>query len=126
MYVCLCMLSHVGFFVTHGLWPIRLLCPLDYPSKNTGVDCHFLLQGIFPTQGLNLNLLHLLHWQAVLYHQCHLGSPMCMCVCECVYTHMYIYVHTYTHLLCQIYICMCVCVYIYINIHFLAADSKVS
>ena len=26
--------------------------------------CHFLLQGIFPTQGLNLHLLYLLHWQA--------------------------------------------------------------
>ena len=33
------------------------------PGKNTGVGCHFLLQGIFPTQGLNLGLLHLLHWQ---------------------------------------------------------------
>ena len=33
------------------------------PGKNTGVDCHALLQGIFPTQGLNLHLSHLLHWQ---------------------------------------------------------------
>ena len=31
---------------------------------NTGVDCHALFQGIFPTQGLNLCLLCLLHWQA--------------------------------------------------------------
>ena len=30
-------------------------------GKNTGVCCHALLQGIFPTQGLNLGLLH---WQA--------------------------------------------------------------
>jgi len=30
------------------------------PSKNTGVGCNFLLQGIFPTQGSNP---HLLHWQ---------------------------------------------------------------
>ena len=29
----------------------------DFPGKNTGVDCHFLLQGIFPTQELNLHLL---------------------------------------------------------------------
>ena len=29
-----------------------------------GVGCHALLQGIFPTQGLNLRLLCLLHWQA--------------------------------------------------------------
>ena len=32
----------------------------DSPGKNTGVGCHFLLQGSFPIQGLNL---HLLHWQ---------------------------------------------------------------
>ena len=36
----------------------------DSPRKNTGVDCHFLLQGIFPIQGSNLCLLWLLHWQA--------------------------------------------------------------
>ena len=36
----------------------RVLCPRDSPSKNTGVGCHFLLQGIFPTQGLNPGLLH--------------------------------------------------------------------
>ena len=35
----------------------------DSPGKNTGVSCHFLLQGIFLIQGLNPNLLHLLHWQ---------------------------------------------------------------
>ena len=32
-----------------------------FSGKNTGVGCHFLLQGIFPTQGWNLCLLHLLH-----------------------------------------------------------------
>ena len=36
----------------------------DSPGKNTGEGCHALLQGIFPTQGLNLRLLCLLHWQA--------------------------------------------------------------
>ena len=36
----------------------------DFPGKNTGVGCHFLLQGVFLTQGLNLHLLHLLRWQA--------------------------------------------------------------
>ena len=35
----------------------------DSPDKNTGVGCHALLQGIFPTQGSNPYLLHLLHWQ---------------------------------------------------------------
>ena len=46
-----------------GLWPSRLLCPRDFPSKNTGVGCHFLLQGIFLTQGLNLGLLNV-SWAA--------------------------------------------------------------
>ena len=35
----------------------------DSPGKNTGVGCHFLLQGIFLTQGSNLCILCLLHWQ---------------------------------------------------------------
>ena len=38
--------------MTNSLWPhrlqsIRLLCPWDFPGKETGVSCHFLLQGIF-------------------------------------------------------------------------------
>ena len=41
-----------------GLQPARLLCPWDSPGKNTGVGCHFPLQGIFPTQGSNPGLLH--------------------------------------------------------------------
>ena len=43
--------------------PTRLLCLRDFSGKNTGVSCHFLLQGIFPTQGWNPRLLCLLHWQ---------------------------------------------------------------
>ena len=45
----------------HGPQPPRLLCPWDSPGKNTGVGCHFLLWGIFPTQRSNPRLLH---WQA--------------------------------------------------------------
>ena len=41
-----------------GLSPTRLLRPWDSPGKNTGVGCHFLLQGIFLTQGSNPGLLH--------------------------------------------------------------------
>ena len=43
---------------------VSLLCPWESPGKYTGVGYHSLLQGIFPTQGLNLHLLCLLHWQA--------------------------------------------------------------
>ena len=39
-----------------GLQPARLLCSWDFSGKNTGVDCHFLLQGILLTQGLNPHL----------------------------------------------------------------------
>ena len=47
----------------YGPWPTRFLCPWDSPGKNTGVGCHALLWGIFPTQWSNSCLLHLLHWQ---------------------------------------------------------------
>ena len=60
------------FLHLHSLKPDRLLCPWDYPGKNTGVGCHFLLQGIFPTQGSNPCLLH---WQADSLPLSHLESP---------------------------------------------------
>ena len=46
-----------------------------FPGKNTGVGYHFLLQGIFPTQGQNPRLLCLLHWQAGSLLLSHSGSP---------------------------------------------------
>ena len=45
-------------FVTPWTIPFRLLCPWDFPGKNTAVGCHFLLQGIFLTQGSKLCFLH--------------------------------------------------------------------
>ena len=48
----------------HGLEPARLFCACDFPGKNIGVGCHFLLQGIFLTQGSNPRLLQGLRWQA--------------------------------------------------------------
>ena len=48
---------------------------VGFPSKNTGVCCHFLLQRIFLTQGSNLYLLRLLHWQVDSLLLCHLESP---------------------------------------------------
>ena len=52
----------------HGLQPARLLCPKDFLGKSTGVGCHFLLQGIFPTQGSIPWLLWPLHCRWILYH----------------------------------------------------------
>ena len=56
----------------HRRQPTRLLCPWDSPGKNTGVGCHALLQGIFPTQESNLCLLHC---RQSLYPLSHVGSP---------------------------------------------------
>ena len=103
--VCACMcvvvafesLGHVWLFVTLYVYMclITQLCPTlcnpmdcslpgssvlgDSLSTNTGVGCLSLLQGIFPTQGLNPGLLH---WRQILYHLSHQGSP-------------YIYIHIY-------------------------------
>ena len=54
-------------------WPTRLLCLWDFPGKNTGVGCHFLLQGIFPAQGLNPRPLV---WQVDSLQLSHQGSPL--------------------------------------------------
>ncbi|CAN0476709.1 unnamed protein product [Rangifer tarandus platyrhynchus] len=56
----------------HGLQPPRHLRPWDFPGKSTGVGCHCLLQGIFPTQGLNPGLPHC---RQTLYPLSHQGSP---------------------------------------------------
>ena len=65
--LCCAVLSHVRLFVT--LWTVAHQAPLsmDFPGKNIGVGCHFLLQGILPTQGSNLHLLHLLHCRQIFY-----------------------------------------------------------
>ena len=68
MYSCSCSVVSDSL-PPHGLQPTRLLCSWNIPGKNTGVGFYFLLQGIFPTQGLKPCLLCLLRWQAdSLYH----------------------------------------------------------
>ena len=56
--------SHVRLFAIP--WTIVCQAPLswDFPLQDTGVSCHALLLGIFPTQGSNPCLLRLPHWQA--------------------------------------------------------------
>ena len=62
---------------------LTLCNPVDYslpgssvhgesPGKNTGLGCHALLQGIFPTQELNWDLLH---YRPILYQLSYQGSP---------------------------------------------------
>ena len=62
-----------NYFVTPWTVAHQALCPWDFPGKNTGVSCHFLLQGIFLTQGSNSGLLH---WQADSWPLSHQGSPL--------------------------------------------------
>ena len=63
-------------FRPQGPLSTRLLYSWDFSGKNTGAGCHFLLQGIFLTQGSNLLLLCLLHWQEDSVPLSHLGSPL--------------------------------------------------
>ena len=52
-------LSRARLFATPSIVACtKLLHPWDFQGKSTGVGCHFLLQGIFPTQGLNPGLSH--------------------------------------------------------------------
>ena len=69
---CVCVraqsLSCVRFFATHELQPARLLCPWGLAGKNTGLGCHFLLWGIFPTQELSPRLGTACIGRQSLYH----------------------------------------------------------
>ena len=58
--------------VSDSLWPHGLYSPWNSPGHNTGVGSLSLLQGIFPTQGPKLGLLHC---RQILYHLSHQGSP---------------------------------------------------
>ena len=66
----------IRLFATPWTIATRLLCPWDFPGKSTGVLSHSLLQGIFPTQGLNLGLLRCKQFLNCGSHQ---GSPIIDC-----------------------------------------------
>ena len=79
--MCL-LLSQIWLFVT----PQTVVCqaPLSmgyFPIKNIGVGCHFLLQTIFLTQGLNPHFLCLLHCRWILY--CWAIWEACSCILSC-------------------------------------------
>ena len=61
------MLSRVWLFAAPQTVAHQAPPSMGFSSKNTGAGCHFLLQGIFRTQGWKLRLLQLLHWQAVFF-----------------------------------------------------------
>ena len=72
-------LSRARLFATPWIVCTKLLRPWDFQGKSTRVGCHFLLQGIFPTQGLNPGLSHC---RQTLYHLSHQGSPKMSCCCQ--------------------------------------------
>ena len=94
----------------YGLQPSRIPCSWNSLGKNTGACCHFLLQGIFLTQGSSLHLLLCRQFPALkadsllLKHQ---GSPylysyLCVCVCQLL-SHVRLFVTPWTtahHLFC--------------------------
>ena len=71
VYVCMFirkLLSCVQLFATPWGVACQASLSMEFSSKNTGVGCHALLQGIFLTQGLNLGLLHC---KQILYCLCY-------------------------------------------------------
>ena len=65
--------SRVRLFATPWTVAHQAPSPWDFPGMNTGVGCHFLLQGIFPTQGLKLGLPHC---RQTFYRLSYQGSPI--------------------------------------------------
>ena len=73
--MCVCVLSHIQLFSSPWTVAPRLLCPWNFPGKNTRMGCHFLLQGIFLTQRSSLHLLYPLYWQEDCLPLYPLGNP---------------------------------------------------
>ena len=98
VYACVCACTH---FVVQLC--LTLCDPLDSSppgysvhgisshARNTGVGCHFPLQGIFLTHRSNPHLLCLLHCRQILYPMSHwislIYTCVCVCVCVCVCIH---------------------------------------
>ena len=91
---CCCLVTESCLMLL--LYPTRLLCPWGFLGRNIGVGCQFLLQGISPTQGLNLRLLHwqvgplplshlrslFLNYKKILFHRDFFFSCMCAQLCS--------------------------------------------
>ena len=50
--ICCCLVAQLTLLQSHGLEPTRFLRPWDFPVRNIGVGCHFLLQGNLPNPGI--------------------------------------------------------------------------
>ena len=78
-YMCVCSVAESCLDSFATPWTVVHQAPLsmEFPSQEYWSGCHFLLQAIFPTQGLNLCLLCLLHWQGGSLPLSHWGSRYC-------------------------------------------------
>ena len=96
IYTCMCMLV-----VSDSLHPTDYnlpgsVCPWDSSGKNTGVGC--LLQGIFPTEGLNPSLLCLQHQQAGSLLLVSPGKPdIYIYIIKISYMHIYVNIFIYMY-----------------------------
>ena len=104
--VCVCVCVCVCVFVLSLIWLLaapwtvahQAPLPMEFSRQNTGADCRFLLQGIFPTQGSNLRLLR---WQVgssplrylgscgrsildppLIYKMCAKSLQLCLTLCD--------------------------------------------
>ena len=68
----MCLVAQLCLFATPWTVAHQAFLSGDSPAKNTGVDCHALLQGIFPTQGSNPGIPH---YRWILYQLSYKGSP---------------------------------------------------
>ena len=73
--ICCCLVSKScpALLQPHGRQHARLLCPWDFPDKNTGVHCLFLFQGLFQAQRVTP---YLLRWQGDSLRLSHQGNPL--------------------------------------------------
>ena len=111
-------ISLVCLFVTPWTVACSLLCPWDFPGKNTGMGSHFLLHGIIPIQGSNPHFLCLPHCRQILYSLGTWERPLLksfICIfmqkelemTEHTQTHIYTYIFIYVlHIYSLIKICL--------------------
>ena len=111
MHVCMLNhFSHAQFFATPWTVACKAPCAWDFSGKNTGESCHALLQGIFPTQGGNPCLLHLLYWQEGSLSLAPPGKP-------CIYIYIYVYIYMYVYICMYMHTHIHICIYTYTHIH---------
>ena len=96
-FLCVCSVTHSCLTLCDPLDCVTHQAPLsmEFSRRDAGVGSNFLLQGIFPTQGSNPHLLHLLHWQAGSLPLVPTGKRLYICLYVCMHICVYIYIYIY-------------------------------